>query len=168
MIKVWPNIFNKTEPTRTSRKGNKDSRSDIQNSIYTSSRLFRGQLPSAKEDLADTAVAMGSKLAPLTSWCEDAIAHVQPEEQARPCEFPLLLFANVGVYKAQRGTKGLPHMQTGEAGKAKTWPALFLLSICEGHYRDSRHNLLGIQGHDKVQVLCTVLRPWLQKTQWHS
>lgn len=57
MIKVWPNIFNKTEPTRTLGKGNKDSRSDIQNSIYTSSRLFRGQLPSAKEDLADTAVA---------------------------------------------------------------------------------------------------------------
>lgn len=64
MIKVWPNIFNKTEPTRTLRRGNKDSRSDIQNNIYTSSRLFRGQLPSAKEDLADTTVAHGVQTGP--------------------------------------------------------------------------------------------------------
>lgn len=67
MIKVWPNIFNKTEPTRTWREGNKDSRSGIQNNIYTLPRLFQGQLPSAKEDLADTTVAHGVRIDPTNT-----------------------------------------------------------------------------------------------------
>lgn len=106
---------------------------------YRTTRLFQGQLPSAKEDLADTTVAHGVRIDPTNTlmWWHHSPCSIQPQKQARPCEqFPLLhkpdpvnnshfCALQTLVFKAQRGTKGLLHMQTGEAGKAKTWPVFF-------------------------------------------